>query len=119
MSVFINSSLVVWRESFEALLVVYLVWVKMKDHIHFSTIKKSIIGSVVLGVVVSVVFGLVAMSSQDIFDSETWAYMQGFLPVVAALLMLQMIAWMSQHAVEIKKKSPRHHKVHKVKWQRP
>lgn len=104
MSVFLNSSLVVWRESFEAMLVVYLVWIKLKDHNHFSSIKKSIYSSVSVGVLTSIIFGYVAMSSQEIFDSQTWSYLQGFLPVVAALLMMQMIVWMSQHSAEIKTK---------------
>ncbi len=104
MSVFLNSSLVVWRESFEAMLVVYLVWIKLKNHAQFEMIKKSIFGSVTLGILVSIGLGTVAMSSHDIFDSQTWIYMQAFLPIVAASLMMHMIVWMSQHAVEIKTK---------------
>lgn len=104
MSLFVNSSLVVWRESFEALLVVYLVWVKLKDHFHFEAVKKSIYASVGCGILVSILLGYTAMISQDIFDSQLLSYLQGFLPVVAAVLMLQMIVWMNQHGVEINNK---------------
>lgn len=104
MTVLLNSSLVVWRESFEAMLVVYLIWNKLKNESSFSAIKKSIVSSVILGLIVSVVFGAIAMSSQDLFDSETLGYLQGFLPIIAAGLMMQMLVWMSQHSFEVKTK---------------
>lgn len=104
MSVLFNSSLVVWRECFEAMLVVYLLWLKMKDHSYFQSIKKTIVLSVVISLAASFALGTLAMRSEDFFDSQTLAYLQGVLPIVAAVLMLQMIVWMSKHAVEIKTK---------------
>ena len=104
MDMMYETGLVVWRESFEALLTLIVIWIAIKKNDDFNFYKFYFFGSVLFSILFS--FGLAgfAFQSLDFFDSSFWNHWQFFLLIGASLMMVQMMYWMNGFGNDLKKK---------------
>ncbi len=98
-----NVLFVVWRESFEALLVIGIIYSWIKRHPDTQNGMKFLWGGVALGVVISVILALaiygVFSSLEDIWQTSFMIFME----ILACILIIQMVYWMNKHGKEMSK----------------
>lgn len=101
MAQFLNSYLVVWRESFEAVLVLFLLYTGLSRQGIWSKSRNFIISGLGAGLLLSVGFGYAMINFDSVFDSDNAQLLQGVFPLLAAGLMLHMVIWMAKHSKEV------------------
>ncbi|WP_077928761.1 FTR1 family iron permease [Wohlfahrtiimonas populi] len=96
-----NVLFVVWRESFEALLVIGIIYSWIKRHPDVKNGMKFLWGGVALGVAISIVLALaiygVFSSLEDIWQTSFMIFME----ILACILIVQMVYWMNKHGKEM------------------
>ena len=96
-----NVLFVVWRESFEALLVIGIIYSWIKRHPDVKNGMKFLWGGVALGIVISIILALaiygVFSSLEDIWQTSFMIFME----VLACILIVQMVYWMNKHGKEM------------------
>ncbi|WP_413290668.1 FTR1 family iron permease [Bdellovibrio sp. HCB337] len=101
MAQFLNSYLVVWRESFEAVLVIFLLYTGLARQGIWSKSRNFILTGLVAGLFLSLGFGYAMINFDSVFDSDNAQLLQGIFPLIAAGLMLHMVVWMAKHSSQI------------------
>lgn len=96
-----NVLFVVWRESFEALLVIGIIYSWIKRHPDVKNGMKFLWGGVALGVAISIILALaiygVFSSLEDIWQTSFMIFME----ILACILIVQMVYWMNKHGKEM------------------
>lgn len=96
-----NVLFVVWRESFEALLVIGIIYSWIKRHPDVKNGMKFLWGGVALGTVISILLALaiygIFSSLEDIWQTSFMIFME----VLACILIVQMVYWMNKHGKEM------------------
>jgi high-affinity iron transporter len=93
---------IVFRESFEAVLIYgIIVSYFRKQGSQASGLKSAQLG-LVLGVVASVVLGIALASAIPQFSPEIFSYIELFIVFGGSLMMLYMVFWMSEHSKHFK-----------------
>ncbi|MDR2688337.1 MAG: FTR1 family protein [Azoarcus sp.] len=98
-----NSFFVVWRESLEALLIVGILyaWLKVNDDKDGSG-KRALVAGIVGGIVLALALGWALLTAQSELAGEALEAFQSGALIVAALLISQMVWWMSRHGQRMK-----------------
>lgn len=93
---------VVWRESFEALLVVGIIYAWIKQHPDTAAGRRYLWGGVALGVALSLFLALLIYGVFNVLDDsgQTW-FMIG-MSLFACVLIVQMVYWMQKHSASLK-----------------
>lgn len=119
MAQFLNSYLVVWRESFEAVLVIFLLYTGLSRQGIWSQSRNFILTGLGAGLLMSVGFGYAMINFDAIFDSDHAQLLQGLFPLLAAGLMLHMVVWMAKHSKEVSgeiRKAVQSHNTKTLTW---
>ncbi|MDD3529930.1 MAG: FTR1 family protein [Gallionellaceae bacterium] len=100
----INAIFIVWRETIEAMLVIGILhgWVsaQLVDGQHRRAFAW-LWGGAGLGLAVLLALTLLGLSAWA--DDMTLEWFQAVMPLVAALLIFQMVAWMRRHGAGLKR----------------
>lgn len=102
----INSLVIVWRESLEAMLVigVLLSWIARQPDWERVTLKRGVWAGAAAGIGLALGLGYATYAIQSEFASATLEKFQLAMVLVAAGLILQMVLWMHRHGREMKRK---------------
>ncbi|GAA5099751.1 FTR1 family iron permease [Wohlfahrtiimonas larvae] len=96
-----NVLFVVWRESFEALLVIGIIYSWIKRHPDTKNGMNFLWGGVALGVAISIILALaiygVFSTLEDIWQTSFMIFME----ILACILIVQMVYWMNKHGKEM------------------
>lgn len=98
----LNAFFVMYRESFEAILIVGILYAYIKDQLHNKPALKYMWGGVVAGLVLSVLLGFAINFAQNEFQGMALEYFNMAIIFVAIILMTHMCLWMKQHARSLK-----------------
>ncbi|MDK7224181.1 FTR1 family protein, partial [Proteus mirabilis] len=93
---------VVWRESFEALLVVGIIYAWIKRSPTPKQGMKYLWGGVIVGILLSI---LLALSIYGVFSSleDIWqSLFMVMMEIIACLLIVQMVYWMNKQGKSLK-----------------
>jgi high-affinity iron transporter len=101
MAQFLNSYLVVWRESFEAVLVIFLLYTGLSRQGAWLRSRNFIFSGLGTGLILSLGFAYAIINFDAIFDSDHAQLLQAIFPLLAACLMLHMVVWMAKHSTEV------------------
>lgn len=93
---------VVWRESFEALLVVGIIYAWIKQHPDAAAGRRYLWGGVALGVALSLFLALLIYGVFNVLDDSGQTYFMIGMSLFAAVLIVQMVYWMQQHSASLK-----------------
>ncbi|WP_237387092.1 FTR1 family iron permease [Xenorhabdus sp. Sc-CR9] len=93
---------VVWRESFEALLLVGIIYAWIKQHPDSATGRCYLWGGVALGVALSIFLALLIYGVFNVLDDRSQTYFMIGMSLFACALIVQMVYWMSQHSSSLK-----------------
>lgn len=93
---------VVWRESFEALLVVGIIYAWIKQHLDAAAGRRYLWGGVALGVALSLFLALLIYGVFNVLDDSGQTYFMIGMSLFAAVLIVQMVYWMQQHSASLK-----------------
>ncbi|EKT54259.1 FTR1 family iron permease [Providencia sneebia] len=93
---------VVWRESFEALLVIGIIYAWIKRHPDAKNGMKYLWGGVVLGLVISVLLALLIYGVFNVLDDTGQSLFMIFMEILACILIVQMVYWMNKHGSSMK-----------------
>ncbi|MBC8949581.1 FTR1 family protein [Xenorhabdus sp. TS4] len=93
---------VVWRESFEALLVVSIIYAWIKQHPDAETGRRYLWGGVALGGALSLFLALLIYGVFNVLDDSGQTYFMIGMALFACVLIVQMVYWMSQHSASLK-----------------
>ncbi|OYQ89978.1 hypothetical protein B9T10_01315 [Wohlfahrtiimonas chitiniclastica] len=96
-----NVLFVVWRESFEALLVIGIIYSWIKRHPDTKNGMKFLWGGVALGVLLSVLLALAIYGVFSNLEDLYQALFMIFMEVLACILIVQMVYWMNKHGKEM------------------
>ncbi|MBS7833714.1 FTR1 family protein [Wohlfahrtiimonas chitiniclastica] len=96
-----NVLFVVWRESFEALLVIGIIYSWIKRHPDTKNGMKFLWGGVALGVLLSVLLALAIYGVFSNLEDFYQALFMIFMEVLACILIVQMVYWMNKHGKEM------------------
>jgi high-affinity iron transporter len=98
-----NSFFVVWRESLEALLIVGILyaWLKVNDD-EAGSGKRALVVGILGGLALAFALGWALLTVQSELGGEALDAFQCGALVVAALLIPQMVWWMSRHGQRMK-----------------
>ncbi|KPD03570.1 FTR1 family iron permease [Moellerella wisconsensis] len=88
---------VVWRESFEALLVIGIIYAWIKRHPDAGTGIKFLWGGVALGIVLSIILALLIYGVFNVLDDTGQSFFMIFMEIFAAILIVQMVYWMNKN----------------------
>lgn len=102
----LQTALIIWRESVEALLVIGILHAWLVHEAGAKGRSRGTIylwGGVVAGLVAAVALGAVLVFAQDLFGDEGQDYFQAGMVIVAAVLIVQMVVWMRRHGRTLKK----------------
>ena len=98
----LNAFFVVWRESLEALLIVGILYAWIKANDPGDKGIRALFAGVAAGVGLALVLGWGLLNAQDELTGEALEIFQIAALGVAALLITQMVIWMSLHGRKIK-----------------
>ena len=101
MNEFISTFLVVWRETFEGLLVLFLLSTRLIKENMWVRSKKFVGLGVVAGVTFSLVTAVTLFKIEDVNDSPWALNLRWILPIIASFLMVHMVFWMAKHGKEV------------------
>lgn len=93
---------IVFRESFEAVLIYGIIVSYFKKHSDASSGLKSAKLGLVFGITASVILGIALASAIPSFSPEVFSYIEIFIIFGGSLLMLYMVFWMSEHSKHLK-----------------
>lgn len=93
---------VVWRESFEALLVIGIIYAWIKRHPDSRNGMKFLWGGVVLGLLVSILLALLIYGVFNVLDDTGQSLFIVFMEILACILIVQMVYWMNKHGSSMK-----------------
>nr|ELR5112245.1 FTR1 family protein [Providencia stuartii] len=93
---------VVWRESFEALLVIGIIYAWIKRHPDSRNGMKFLWGGVVLGLLVSILLALLIYGVFNVLDDTGQSLFMVFMELLACTLIVQMVYWMNKHGSSMK-----------------
>ncbi|HBO22590.1 MAG TPA: hypothetical protein DD649_06820 [Providencia sp.] len=93
---------VVWRESFEALLVIGIIYAWIKRHPDARNGMKFLWGGVALGVIISIVLALLIYGVFNVLDDTGQSLFMIFMEILACILIVQMVYWMNKHGSSMK-----------------
>lgn len=93
---------VVWRECFEALLVVGIIYSWINRNPGRSNGMRYLFGGIGLGVLISVILALIINGVfKELSDDHQTLFMMA-MSAVASILIVQMVYWMNRHAKSMK-----------------
>lgn len=93
---------VVWRECFEALLVVGIIYSWIKHNSDSRNGMPYLYGGIGLGVLISIILALIINGIfKELSDDHQTIFMMG-MSVLACMLIVQMVYWMNKHARSMK-----------------
>lgn len=93
---------VVWRECFEALLVVGIIYSWIKHNPESRNGMPYLYGGIGLGVLISIILALIINGIfKELSDDHQTIFMMG-MSVLACMLIVQMVYWMNKHARSMK-----------------
>lgn len=93
---------VVWRECFEALLVVGIIYSWINRNPDRSNGMRYLFGGIGLGVLISVILALIINGVfKELSDDHQTLFMMA-MSAVASILIIQMVYWMNRHAKSMK-----------------
>ncbi|MCX8753193.1 FTR1 family iron permease [Snodgrassella sp. B3837] len=93
---------VVWRECFEALLVVGIIYSWINRNPDRSNGMRYLFGGIGLGVLISVILALIINGVfKELSDDHQTLFMMA-MSAVASILIVQMVYWMNRHAKNMK-----------------
>lgn len=93
---------VVWRECFEALLVVGIIYSWINRNPDRSNGMRYLFGGIGLGVLISVILALIINGVfKELSDDHQTLFMMA-MSAVASILIVQMVYWMNRHAKSMK-----------------
>lgn len=100
-----NVFFVVWRESFEAFLVIGIIYSWIKRHPDTKNGMKFLWGGVALGTVISILLAfLIYFVFNQLEGSELWqSLFMLAMELLACILIVQMVYWMNKHGKEMPK----------------
>jgi high-affinity iron transporter len=98
----INALFVVWRESFEAVLIVGILFSYLKRHENSRRSLQFMWGGVLGGAILSGVLAYAMQRVESELEGNALEYFQAGMLIFAAALMAQMCIWMSRHARGLK-----------------
>lgn len=93
---------VVWRESFEALIVIGIIYAWIKRHPDAKNGMKYLWGGVALGLVISVLLALIIYGVFNVLDDTAQSLFMIFMELLACILIVQMVYWMNKHGSSMK-----------------
>lgn len=93
---------IVFRESFEAVLIYGIIVSYFKKHSEEAAGLKSAQLGLVLGVLASVAVGIAFAGALPALSPEVFSYIEIAIVLGGSMLMLYMVFWMSQHARHLK-----------------
>ncbi|MFP3014346.1 MAG: FTR1 family protein [Arsenophonus sp.] len=93
---------VVWRESFEALLVIGIIYGWIKQHPDARNGIKFLKIGVYLGIAVSILLALLIYGTFNVINDISKSLFIILMEVVACILIVQMVCWMRKHSNSIK-----------------
>jgi high-affinity iron transporter len=99
----LNTIVVVWRESFEAVLIVGIIISYLKDHDSLKKAWSFLLSGIGIGLALSGVLGYFFQHAETEWEGARLEIFQIALLGVAALLMTHMCIWMKTHAMHLKK----------------
>jgi len=94
---------IVWRESIEAVLVIGILYAYL---LRFAGTRRSLMylwGGVSTGIAVSILLALATLGIQSELSGEQLQYFQTSMLFIAAVLMTQMVLWMSKYGHTLKR----------------
>jgi high-affinity iron transporter len=92
---------VVWRETFEALLIIFMIWTGFSRQGLWRKARPFVAGGVGTGIVLSGVFAWSIFFFSESAEGIWEQMLQAGFPLLAAFFMLHMVHWMSAHSQEI------------------
>lgn len=93
---------VVWRECFEALLVVGIIYSWINRNPDKSNGMRYLFGGIGLGVLISVILALIINGVfKELSDDHQTLFMMA-MSAIASILIVQMVYWMNRHAKSMK-----------------
>lgn len=105
-----NAAFIVWRETIEAMLVIGILhgWVSAQAQGGMLTKYRRqalawLWGGVGAGLAMAVLLALALLGVQMWADDDVLEWFQAGMPVVAAVLIFQMLAWMRRHGAGLKR----------------
>ncbi len=93
---------VVWRESFEALLVIGIIYAWIKRHPDAHNGMKFLWGGVALGIITSILLALLIYGVFNVLDDTGQSLFMIFMELLACILIVQMVYWMNKHGSSMK-----------------
>lgn len=102
MAAILSPLFVIWRETFEALLVLLMIRTIFRKQGVWDRAFPFVAGGTAAGVLLSGAFAGLVLFASEWLDGRSLQLLQAAFPLLAAGLMLHMVAWMSKHAGEIK-----------------
>ncbi|BBG59809.1 FTR1 family iron permease [Providencia rustigianii] len=93
---------VVWRESFEALLVIGIIYAWIKRHPDAKNGMKYLWGGVALGIVTSILLALLIYGVFNVLDDTGQSIFMIFMEILACILIVQMVYWMNKNGRSMK-----------------
>ena len=98
----LNAFFVMYRESFEAILVVGILYAYIKDQLHNKQALKYMWSGVLAGLILSIFLGFAINFAQNEFQGIALEHFNNAIITVAIILMTHMCIWMKQHARTLK-----------------
>lgn len=103
-----NAAFIIWRETIEAMLVVGILhgWLTAQSGLVAETRRRATLwlwGGVGAGLGVAALLALALLGLSVWADDTTLEWFQAGMPLVAAVLIFQMVAWMRRHGAGLKK----------------
>lgn len=98
----LNAFFVMYRESFEAILIVGILYAYIKDQLHNKQALKYMWSGVGAGLILSVLLGFAINFAQNEFQGMALEYFNNGMIFIAIILMTHMCLWMKQHARSLK-----------------
>ncbi|AZZ37327.1 hypothetical protein CIK05_11175 [Bdellovibrio sp. qaytius] len=93
---------IVFRESFEAVLIYGIIVSYFKKHESNHAGLRSAKTGLILGILASVVLGIALAGAIPAFSPEIFSYFEIFIVLGGSLMMLYMVFWMSEHSKHLK-----------------
>ncbi|AWS52713.1 MULTISPECIES: FTR1 family iron permease [Providencia] len=93
---------VVWRESFEALLVIGIIYAWIKRHPDAHNGMKYLWAGVAIGVITSILLALLIYGVFNVLDDTGQSLFMIFMELLACILIVQMVYWMNKHGSSMK-----------------
>lgn len=99
----LNIFFIVYRESFEAILILSIVWsILNKASVERSTMNKVLSTGTVIGFVISGLVAIGLYKFQEVLPPEFLDYFNYSILLVSSILITQMCIWMAKHSKDIK-----------------